>query len=113
MRISLFDHLKLSKSTDYCQRFKREEVKLQWRIQGRGPASPLFLDEPEARTAKTIFFGDRSPPPPTPYIKVWTLHWTVMILALEALVKNFKELKLFGCTQQAIITRTGFASSKS
>ena len=36
-----------------------------------------------------------------------------MILALEALVKNFKELKLFGCTQQAIITRTGFASSKS
>ena len=68
MRISLFDHLKLSKSTDYCQRFKREEVKLQWRIQGRGPASPLFLDEPEARTAKTIFFGDRSPPPPLPLI---------------------------------------------
>ena len=64
------------------------------------PLPSLFLDEPEARTAKKNFFGDRSPPPP-PYIKVWTLHWTVMILALEALVKNFKELNLFGCTQQA------------
>ena len=37
----------------------------QWRIQGRGaggPAPPpLVLDQIEARRAKTISFGDRTP----------------------------------------------------
>ena len=65
-----------------------------WRIQGRGPgarglglggpgaqgprgpgaqASPLFLDQTEARKGENTFFGDRTPPPPppNPYLKVW------------------------------------------
>ena len=33
----------------------------QWRIQGRGPGSPLFSDQTEARRADKIFFGDRPP----------------------------------------------------
>ena len=34
----------------------------QWRIQGRGPGSPLFSDQTEARRADKIFLGDRPPP---------------------------------------------------
>ena len=39
----------------------------QWRIQGRGPGSPLFSDQTEARRADKIFLGDRPPP----YLRVW------------------------------------------
>ena len=33
----------------------------QWRIQGRGPSSPLFLDQTEARGPETNFLEDRAP----------------------------------------------------
>ena len=35
----------------------------QWRIQGRGPGTPLFLVETEARGADKQFFWDPPPPP--------------------------------------------------
>ena len=45
----------------------------QWRIQGRGPgaASPLFLDQTEARRAEKMFFETAPPPPLLPYLSVW------------------------------------------
>ena len=52
---------------------------LQWRIQVRGPASPLFLDQTEARRK---LFPDHPPPYlrawmtiPPPYLRVWIRHW--------------------------------------
>ena len=71
-----------------------------WRIQGRGPgargpgawgsgargpggpgaqASPLFLDQTEARKGENTFLWDRPPPPPpNPYLKVWIRYWHVL-----------------------------------
>ena len=39
---------------------------LQWRIHGRGPGLPLFLDQTEARRTENNFFRDRPPTPPPP-----------------------------------------------
>ena len=53
----------------------KEEKRRQWRIQGRGPPPPLFLDKTEARRAEKTFLR---PPPPSPsptYLKVWIRHW--------------------------------------
>lgn len=46
----------------------------QWRIPGRGLASPLplFLDQTEARRAENVFFLETGPPP---CLKVWIRHW--------------------------------------
>ena len=58
----------------------------QWRIQGMGPGSLLFLDKNEARRAEKML--GRPPPPPSPlpvekkfwmtgpppYLKVWIRH---------------------------------------
>ena len=50
------------------------------RIQERAQASPLFLDQTEARKGENTFFWDRppSPPPPHPYLKVWVRYWHVL-----------------------------------
>ena len=37
----------------------------QWRIQGRGPGSPLFIGQIEKRRAEKNFFA---PPPPLPHL---------------------------------------------
>ena len=39
--------------------------------QGRGPASPIFLDQTEAQRAKKNFW-ETAPPH---YLKVWIWHW--------------------------------------
>ena len=36
----------------------------QWRIQGRGPGSPLFIGQIEKRRAEKNFFAPPPPPPP-------------------------------------------------
>ena len=40
----------------------------------RPPPPPLFLDQNEARMAEKRFLGDRPPPSPPSYLKVWTRH---------------------------------------
>ena len=52
-------------------------MKILW-LSGVDPATPLpplFLDQTENN-----FFWDHSfsPPPPTPYLKVWIWHWLCM-----------------------------------
>ena len=47
--------------------FSHNPVGNQWRIQGRGPSSPLFLDQTEARRAEKFFGGTG----PSPYLKDW------------------------------------------
>ena len=42
----------------------------EWRIQG-APGLLLFLDQTEARGAEKTSFGDRPPPPLTPYLRAW------------------------------------------
>ena len=46
---------------------KRNDA-IQWRIQGRGRAPPLLLDQTEAWRAEK---KNLSPPPPPPYLRVW------------------------------------------
>ena len=51
----------------------------QWRIQGRGPGEPLFLDQNETRRAEKKFVWappliSRSGWPPPLYLKVWIRH---------------------------------------
>ena len=41
---------------------------------GGGRPPPLSLDQTEARKAEKKLFGDPSPPPPSPYLKVWICH---------------------------------------
>ena len=61
---------------------------LQWRIRGKGPGAPLFLDQNVARRAEKNLsdrppspaphfsqgLDDPPPPPPLPYLKVWIAH---------------------------------------
>ena len=43
---------------------------------GRGPGSPLFLDQAGARPAEKIFGGGQGlVTGPPPYLKVWIRHW--------------------------------------
>ena len=75
------------RSTEICwlgqkvQKYYRD----QWRIQGGAQgarATPLFLDQNEARRAEKNVFGGRGPPlsrvlddRPPPYLKVWIHQW--------------------------------------
>ena len=73
--------------------FKNHWNLVVWRCSGgsregpRGTCHPppplLFLDQTQARRAKTIFFGRLEPPsgwpPPPPYLKVCIRHWVVLI----------------------------------
>ena len=52
----------------------------QWRIQGRGPGSPLFVGQIEKRRAEKNFFAPTPPPPPTCYLKVWIRHYSTVPL---------------------------------
>ena len=73
-------------------------LKIQWRIQGRGPgARPPFTFRPKwGSKGQNIFFWDRAPtlsqgldncppppppppPPPSPDLKVWIHHWNITI----------------------------------
>ena len=75
-------------------------LKIQWRIQGRGPgargpAPRLLLDQSEAPKVKIFFFETGLPPylrvsitallppppphPPSPDLKVWIHHWNITI----------------------------------
>ena len=40
-------------------------------MRGPGGASPLILDQTEARRAEKIFFETAPPPPLLPYLSVW------------------------------------------
>ena len=46
---------------------KVKTTSIQWRIQGRSPGPPLFLEQTEARRAEKNFLR---PDPPTPYLRV-------------------------------------------
>ena len=73
----------------------------QWRIQGRGPPSPLFFDQNEARRAEKNFLGDRAPPsprvwmpaPPPPPHLIWrsgsaTVSWAASVFSRVFIVTH-------------------------